>query len=241
MPGLEPRIKRRIIRIAIGCVIGLAVAGYVVWHDGGRDRARMEDMRDFALNAPGIEIGGPFTLIDQNGKTVTEQILQGKYSLISFGFTYCPDVCPSRIQDMVLAIDTLGPEGKAKVQPVFITIDPARDDVKQMASYVGLFGEGLIGMTGSAEQIDAVAKAYKVYYAKSSIGEDEEDEADPHAAHQQSSEDDDDYMMDHTTQIYLMGPDGKFITAFGDGVPDQIAAVLKQRLQPGGTDSPSAP
>jgi cytochrome oxidase Cu insertion factor (SCO1/SenC/PrrC family) len=234
MMKLEPRIQRRLTRIAIGCVIGLGLAFVIVKIDMGKDQARMADMRDYALENPTPTIGqAPFTLTDQNNQPVTEAILrQNKLSLVSFGFTYCPDVCPSRIQDMVLGIDALGPVDGTKVQPVFITIDPARDNVAQMKKYIGLFGDNLIGLTGTAEQIATVAKTFQVYYAKSKTESD--DDAGAHAGHEGhavAGDSDDDYMMDHTTLIYLMGGDGRFITTIKEGIePAALGALLKQNL-----------
>jgi protein SCO1 len=232
---LEPHIKRRLTRIAIGCVIGLAVAYGVVRYDMGKDETRRAEMRDYALNTPAPEIGGAFALTNQSGQTVTEQNLLGKFALITFGFTFCPDVCPSRIQDMVLAMDVLGADS-TKVQPIFVTIDPARDTVAQLKSYVGLYSAPLWGLTGTAAQVDQIAKAYKVYYARSEAGDDDEAEklAD-RTDHADSAVGggDDDYMMDHTTLIYLMGPDGKFVTTFKENTdPAEIATAIRQKIQP---------
>jgi cytochrome oxidase Cu insertion factor (SCO1/SenC/PrrC family) len=141
-------------------------------------------------------VGGPFTLTDQNGKRVTDQDFRGKYMLIFFGFTFCPDVCPSELQVMSAALDELGPVGE-KIQPIFITIDPARDTPEAMKLYVSNFHPRLVGLTGSDADIAAVAKAYRVYYAKA-----------------KETENSPDYQMDHSTIIYLMGPDGKFVKHF---------------------------
>jgi protein SCO1/2 len=141
-------------------------------------------------------VGGPFTLTDQNGKRVTDQDFRGKYTLIFFGFTFCPDVCPSELQVMSAALDELGPVGE-KIQPIFITIDPARDTPEAMKLYVSNFHPRLIGLTGSDADIAAVAKAYRVYYAKA-----------------KDTENSPDYQMDHSTILYLIGPDGKFVKHF---------------------------
>ena len=144
-------------------------------------------------------VGGPFTLTDQTGKRVTDQDFRGKYMLIFFGFTYCPDVCPSELQVMSAALDELGPVGE-KIQPVFITIDPARDTPEAMKLYVSNFHPRLVGLTGSDQDIAAVAKAYRVYYAKA-----------------KGAENSPDYLMDHSTILYLIGPDGKFVKHFTYG------------------------
>jgi protein SCO1/2 len=154
----------------------------------------------------GTGIGGPFTLTDQNGKTVTDADFRGKYMLIYFGYTYCPDMCPTGLQSMAHALDDLGPDAK-KVAPLFITIDPARDTPAKMKQYAANFHPDIIGLTGTPEQIAAVAKAYQVYYAKG-------EQVDEH-----------DYIMDHSSLIYLMRPDGSFVTTFDEEVDP--AAIVK--------------
>ena len=155
-------------------------------------------------------VGGPFTLTDQDGKRVTDQDFRGKYMLIFFGYTYCPDFCPSELQVMSAAIDELGTEGE-KIQPVFITIDPARDDPETLKIYVGNFHPRMVGLTGSEEDIAAVAKEYRVYYAKAKGFEDKPD-----------------YLMDHSTLVYLRGPDGRFVKHFTYGTD---AKALAQGLR----------
>jgi protein SCO1/2 len=159
-------------------------------------------------------VGGPFTLTDHNGKRVTDQDFRGKYMLIFFGFTYCPDVCPSELQVMSAALDKLGPAAD-EIQPIFITIDPARDTPEAMKLYVANFHPRLIGLTGSPEDIARVAKAYRVYYAKA-----------------KGSESETDYLMDHSTILYLMGPDGKFVKHFTYGTEAQgLADGLREAIR----------
>lgn len=154
-------------------------------------------------------IGGPFTLTDQTGKTVTQADYKGKYMLIYFGFTFCPDVCPTELQVMAGAVSKLGAKG-AQVQPIFITVDPERDTVEVMANYVKQFDPRLVGLTGTPEQIAEVAKAYRVFYQK--VKDDETSG---------------DYTMDHSSIAYLMDPEGKFLTFFPPGVsPDEMAAKI---------------
>jgi cytochrome oxidase Cu insertion factor (SCO1/SenC/PrrC family) len=149
-------------------------------------------------------VGGPFTLTNQDGKRVTDQDFRGKYMLIFFGFTYCPDVCPSELQVMSAALDEMGVEGD-KIQPVFITIDPVRDTPEAMKLYVSNFHPRMVGLTGSEADIAAVARAYRVYYAKA-----------------KGSENSPDYLMDHSTILYLMGPDGKFVKHFTYGTDVKV-------------------
>lgn len=155
-------------------------------------------------------IGGPFNLVDHTGKRVTEKDFRGRYTLVFFGYTYCPDVCPAELQVMSAAIEKLGAKAE-KVTPIFITVDPARDTVDQMKSYVANFHPRLVGLTGTPEEIRAAAKAYRVYYAKA------------------KGESATDYLMDHSSIVYLMGPDGAYVAhfAYGTGVDKMAAGIAK--------------
>lgn len=148
------------------------------------------------MNLPGgtgvALVGGPFSLTNQDGRKVTEKDFLGKYMLVFFGYTFCPDVCPTELQVMTAALDQLGPAAD-KIQPIFVSIDPERDTPEVLKSYVANFGPRLIGLTGTPEEVAAAAKAYRVYYAKTATAG--------------SS----DYLMDHSSIIYLMGPDGRFV------------------------------
>jgi protein SCO1/2 len=141
-------------------------------------------------------VGGPFSLTDQDGRKVSEKDFLGRHMLVFFGFTYCPDICPTELQVMMAALDAMGTDGE-KIQPVFVSIDPERDTPEVMKAYVANFGTRLIGLTGTAEEIAAMAKAYRVYYARAG------DTSSP-----------DSYLMDHSSIIYLMGPDGSFVKHF---------------------------
>lgn len=160
----------------------------------------------------GGSIGGPFTLTDQLGRSVTDADFRGRWMLVYFGYTYCPDVCPTTLQTIAGAMDALGPDA-AKIVPVFVTIDPARDTPKVLASYVKLFDPRLVGLTGTPDQIAAVAHAYHVYYARV-----------PGSSSNS-------YAMDHSSFIYLMDPQGRFVTLFRpDSTAGQIAAGIARRL-----------
>jgi len=164
-----------------------------------------------APTSSSVSIGGPFALVDHNGQAVTDKSFHGKFMLVMFGYTYCPDVCPTQLSTASDAIDALG-EAAENVTPVFITIDPERDTAEHLKEYVGYFHPSLVAMTGSDEQIKSVAKAYRVYYAKS--GEDKDDP--------------EDYLMDHSAITYLVGPDGKFLTHFSHGTD---AETLAKRIR----------
>lgn len=159
-------------------------------------------------------VGGPFSLIDQDGRRVTEKDFLGKYMLVFFGYTFCPDVCPTELQVMSAALDQLGPEAQ-RIQPVFVSIDPARDTPAVLKAYVGNFGDHLIGLTGTAEEVAGIAKAYRVYYAKAGAGSSSTD-----------------YLMDHSSIIYLMGPDGRFVKHMAYTTDAaKLAAELKETLR----------
>ncbi|MBA2402352.1 MAG: SCO family protein [Bradyrhizobium sp.] len=156
-------------------------------------------------------IGGPFALIDQMGTPRSEQDFKGKLLLVYFGFTYCPDICPTDLQAIGLAIDQLGAAGD-KVQPLFITVDPERDTSAHLAGYVSLFHPRLIGLTGDAAAIRKAADAYKVYYAK--------------VANEAGT----DYTVDHSAFVYLMGADGQYLGFLPPGTtPERIAEAIRQR------------
>src|SRR3990170_679671 len=155
-------------------------------------------------------IGGPFTLVDQHGKTVTDQDFRGRFMLIFFGFTHCPDICPAELQVMSASLDALGPEG-AEVVPIFVTLDPERDSPAIMGDYVKNFGARFVGLTGSPDAIAAAAKAYRVAYSK---------------FHEDPAKSD--YSIDHSALVYLMGKDGEYVTHFAYGTP---AAKMTETLR----------
>lgn len=160
----------------------------------------------FIVNA---DIGGTFTLTDQDGETVTQADFLGRYVLIYFGYTYCPDVCPTELGAMAAAIDMLGEAGE-QVVPVLITIDPERDTPAVLAEYVPLFHERLVGLTGTPEQIRDVAEKYRVFYRRFE---------DPGF---------DAYLMDHSSYVYLLDPAGKVAAMFRYGTdPAEIAKTIR--------------
>jgi protein SCO1/2 len=164
----------------------------------------------------GVSVGGPFTLVDGQQRTVTDADFRGRLMLVFFGYTFCPDVCPTELQTVAGVLERLGVDA-ARVAPVFITIDPERDTPAVVGEYVKLFDDRLIGLTGSAAQVAAAAKAYRVYYAK--------------AATKTTTE----YLMDHSSFLYLMGTDGKLRALFRpDSTADEITAAIRARLVAGG-------
>lgn len=152
-------------------------------------------------------LGGPYSLVSETGETVTQASFAGDYTLMYFGFTFCPDICPTELQVMSTAYDMLPADVAAAVQPMFITIDPNRDTVEAVREYTALFHEELIGLTGSAEQIAAVAREFRVFYQ--AVGQDE---------------DPDYYTVDHSSFIYLQGPDNENVAVFPYGTPPETIA-----------------
>ncbi|HEY0106412.1 MAG TPA: SCO family protein [Rhizomicrobium sp.] len=166
--------------------------------------------RVFGSGTPSI--GAPFTLIDQDGRRRASSDFAGRYMLIYFGYTYCPDVCPTTLALMDDALAKLGP-GAKRIVPIFITIDPARDTPSQLKSYLKSFGPDFVGLTGSPQALAKAAAGYRVYSRKHAL---------PGGT----------YGMDHSSVIFLMGPDGKFVAYWDDTAigPDGLAEDLRARL-----------
>lgn len=161
----------------------------------------------------GVAIGGPFSLTDETGSAVTEATFRGRHMLIFFGFTYCPDVCPTELAKVAATLDLLGDDAR-RIAPLFISVDPERDEPGQLAQYTDLFHPGIIGLTGTEAQIAAAARAFRVYYNKVRTG------PEPQA-----------YTMDHSAFIYLMGPDGAFRQFFSpQATPEQMATTIRRFL-----------
>ena len=157
----------------------------------------------------GVTIGGPFTLVDGQGKTVTDRTFRGRFMLIYFGYTHCPDACPTTLNDISLALDKLSPAERARVVPIFITVDPERDTQAIIGDYASAFGKEFVGLTGSKQAIRDAAAEYHVYAEKHPL------------AHG-------DYAMDHSSIMYVMGPDGGFAGIINAGTkPADIAQRLK--------------
>lgn len=163
-------------------------------------------------NAPASSaIGGPFHLIDQTGRTVTEQDLKGKPSLIFFGFTHCPDICPTTLFEVSEILGALG-EDAARVNALFVTVDPERDDAAQLKLYLSSFHPVLRGLTGSPEDIAGIVKAYRVYFRKVPLK-------------------DGGYTMDHTALVYLLDREGRFVAPFNMKLsPEEAAAELRKHF-----------
>jgi protein SCO1/2 len=199
------RLRRFVLAaVLVGALVILGAGMFL-------DLAHRDTPRGAAGTLLASAIGGPFRLVDQNGKTVTDGDLKGKWSLVYFGYTHCPDACPTALNDISIALDELGPQ-RGAVRPVFITVDPERDTPEVLKSYVTSFDAPILALTGSPEEIAQAAKDYRVYYAKH-----------PEAGG--------DYSMDHSSVIYVMDPQGRFTASFThENSPEEIAERLKKLL-----------
>ncbi|KAF9942638.1 Cu-binding protein [Mortierella alpina] len=163
------------------------------------------------------KIGGPFSLIDHNGVRTTNDDFKGRYMLMYFGFTHCPDICPEELDKMAEVLDTVNadPEIGNVITPIFITCDPQRDTVAEVNEYVKDFHKDLIGLTGTMEEVGRVAKAYRVYFSKP-----------PKVA------DGEDYLVDHSIFFYLMAPDGSFVDCYAkDHTAEHVSQSVKEHIQ----------
>jgi protein SCO1 len=159
------------------------------------------------------DIGGPFTLTDSSGRRRSDSEFRGKLLVVYFGYTFCPDVCPTDLMAITQALDALGAAAEA-IQPVFITLDPERDD-KVMAEYLQAFHRSFVGLTGSAEEIRKVANAFKAFYTKV------------------KDEKTGDYFIDHSGVIYLIGRDGRYLGFMPpQTAPDRLIDILRKYLAP---------
>lgn len=200
--------SRVILMIIAGLVIGAAAALIV-----------FPDARQAIFSAPGPQttgkalVGGPFTLTDESGERVTDKDFRGRYTLVFFGFTGCPDICPASLQLIAAVLDNLGAKAD-RITPIFISVDPERDTPQKLAEYTNAFDPRIVGLTGTPEEVAAVAKAYKVYYKKV-----------PNADSPGN------YGMDHTSILYVMGPDGSYLTHFTPTTSvDDMTAKLEKIL-----------
>ena len=190
--------------IAVVAVVAVAAAVYV-WRAGGDAKGAAG-----TRTAGRALIGGPFALVDHTGRTRTEKDLLGKFAVVNFGFSNCPDVCPTTLQTISDALEAMGPAAE-RIRPVFITVDPERDTASRLKTYRRAFDDRFLMLTGSVAGIARAAKAYKVGYSSMKPAADGS------------------YMVNHTALIYLMGPDGAYITHFPFRItPDKLADALKK-------------
>lgn len=196
------------LAFAGGAVV--AAAAWSLWPPSA-DEPSAAELMDAVMWNKG-PIGGPFALTDQDGRPRSDVDFRGKLLLVYFGYTYCSDVCPTDLQAIASAVDKLGPASDG-VQPLFITVDPEHDTPEAIKLYVALFHPRLIGLTGSASEIKKVARAYKVYYAKTETAKKS------------------DRLIDHSGFIFLVGRDGKYLGFFPPGTPaDRLIDGIRPHL-----------
>jgi|1186.fasta_scaffold286389_1 protein SCO1/2 len=198
-PSVSPRFA--VLALVFAAVLIVAAGALLIV-------AMRENPKGAAGTMLASAIGGPFQLVDQNGKRVSDADLKGKWQLLFFGYTHCPDACPTALNEIALALDKLG-DKRDKVEVVFITVDPERDTPQVLKSYVQSFDASIVALTGSPDQIAQAAKAYRVFYAK-------------------HPRPDGGYEMDHSAVIYVMDPQGRFTATF---TPDTPAPAIAERLQ----------
>jgi protein SCO1 len=161
-----------------------------------------------------VTIGGPFTLRTPDGVTVTDQTYRGKWLLVYFGYTFCPNTCPTALMDISLVLARLGGEADV-IQPLFITVDPQRDTPDVLQEYTRSFDPRIIGLSGDEQQIAAAAQAYGAYYTPRKTGRGDED-----------------YLIDHSSYIYLMDPHGRFARGFDTDTPaDRMAQEVRELVR----------
>lgn len=199
-PFLATEMKAYILPVSI--VLFLLALGAVLWVYGPQPGARQVESAEDIASAK-LELGGAFTLTDQHGNRRTDADFAGRFRLIYFGYSFCPDICPTDMMMLSQVLDGLGNQRK-DVAAMFITVDPERDTPEHLATVMANFHPDMLALTGTKEQVESVKKAYKVYSAK----------ATPDGTMA-------DYLVDHSTLIYLMGPDGRYITHFNHGTPSE--------------------
>ena len=205
--------RRSILIFAFACVALAAAIAVTTIVMSGRENATRNAVEISETGRP--LVGGPFQLVDQDGRTVDQTLLNGKWSLVFFGFTYCPDFCPTTLGVLKAVKDQLGDQAR-DVQILFVTVDPERDTPQALKDYLSSdgFPQGVVGLTGTPDQVAAAARAYRASYAK--VGEGPG------------------YTMQHSLTIYLMGPDGRFRAALAHDLgPQRSAEVIRRAMARG--------
>lgn len=200
------------IRLVLTALASLLAGGMVALLVLPGARELLLPVRTALVTTGKASIGGPFNLVAHTGQRMSDQDFRGQYLLIYFGFTFCPDICPSALQVVAAALDKLGDKAD-RITPVLITVDPERDGPEELARYVSSFHPRLVGLTGTLPEVEAAAKAYRVYFRK--------------AKDQRSAAD---YTIDHTSIIYLMDPSGEYVTHFTHATSVETMAARLAKL-----------
>lgn len=204
--SFQPTVRR--LRFILWICIAIAASGVTALLIGPEFRSPPSSLQ----NARSL-IKARFALIDQQHRPVTEKSFSGKWLLVFFGFTNCPDVCPTALGMVSRVMDLLGTKSP-KLKPLFVTLDPDRDTAEVLDEYVSVFASSIVGLTGTPMQIKEAAKSFRVYYARVT-----QDEAP------------DGYGIDHSALLYLIGPDGKFVAHFlHQQTPEEVAKAIEERM-----------
>lgn len=203
-----PAPKRKSGGKLLGLLVGVVVIAFVIVLAGSEYFSNRGADGTTTSSSSGPTVGGPFELVNHKGEVVTDKTFLGGYMMVFFGYTYCPDVCPTVLSDIATTMDLLGDDKASNITPIMISVDPGRDTPEHLAEYVTFFHPRTIGLTGTEEQIKAAARAYRVYYS----------------INKPQGDDPLDYLVDHTSIIYLMGPDGKLVTHFSHGTTPEVMA-----------------
>jgi protein SCO1/2 len=226
--GVPKKAKSEAYGLALPCLPQQEVVFYIYFYaknerekkvswfsDASRSRSHFTSPALAVKTIGTPKIGGNFTLVDQDGIPRTSNSFKGDYILVYFGFTYCPDICPTELTKMAAVVNNIDAAFGPVIQPLFISVDPWRDDVARVRGYVKNFHPRMIGLTGTPDQVQQVTKAYRVYYSKPPQREENED-----------------YLLDHSIFIYMLDRDGKFLDYFGvnkDVV--EITQKVKQHIR----------
>ncbi|KAF4977432.1 hypothetical protein FZEAL_6044 [Fusarium zealandicum] len=197
-------------------ILFVGTCGLLVWYfEFEKERMQRKRIAEAAKGVGRPKVGGTFELIDQNGKVFTSEMMKGKHSLVYFGFTRCPDICPEELDKMSRMLDIVEAKAPGSLLPLFITCDPARDDPPALKEYLAEFHDKFVGLTGTYNQIKDLCKKYRVYFSTP-----------------QNVKPGQDYLVDHSIYFYLMDPDGDFVEALGrQHSPDQAAALILDHMK----------
>jgi cytochrome oxidase Cu insertion factor (SCO1/SenC/PrrC family) len=197
------KTRQSLIALLSVLLLLLLAAAAVLWQEGGSGAARV-------VSTGRAAIGGPYRLVNQDGKPVSDRDFRGRYQLIYFGYTFCPDVCPTTLALIAAALEKMGPDAN-RIVPIFISVDPGRDTPQVIKKYLAAFDPRFVGLTGSQSELSKVEKEYKVYAQKEPLKGGT-------------------YAVSHSSVIYLMGPKGKLVTFYNEVLtPEQLAKDLSAK------------